>query len=237
MIQKPKQFTTEHAEAFKDLGVVEAYRHRPPYPPEVFNILAGLINGEPRHVLDVGCGTGYIARYLADHVERLDAVDFSRQMIEQGKRLPNGDDPRIRWLHGSAEEVMLDPPYVLVTAGESLHWMDWSIALPRFREVLVPGGYLAIVVQRPTPDPWSMLSEIIPQYRTGAGYQAYNMVDQLERHGLFRKVGEKETAPMPFAQPLDDYIESYHSRSGFSRERMGPAQADAFDREARRILF
>jgi hypothetical protein len=63
------------------------------------------------------------------------------------------------------------------------------------------------------------------------------MIGELERHGLFRKVGARETAPIPFAQSIDDYIESYHSRSGFSRERMGPARADAFDREARRRLL
>ncbi len=36
---------------------------------------------------------------------------------------------------------------------------------------------------------------------------------------------------------IDDYIESFHSRNGFSRERMGPAAAAAFDQEARRILL
>jgi predicted TPR repeat methyltransferase len=99
MFHKPEQWASEYAEPFHDRSVVEAYRHRPPYPPEVFDILAGLLNAEPqspRHVLDVGCGTGYIARYFADRVERLDAVDCSWPMIEQGKRLPNGDHPRIR---------------------------------------------------------------------------------------------------------------------------------------------
>ncbi len=57
--------------------MVEAYRYRPPYPAEVFDILAGLVHGESRRVLDVGCGTGYIARNFVERVERLDAVDFS----------------------------------------------------------------------------------------------------------------------------------------------------------------
>lgn len=68
MIQKPKFFATEYAEVFQDASVVEAYRFRPSYPAEVFDILVGLIApdpGRPRRVLDVGCGTGYIARHLA----------------------------------------------------------------------------------------------------------------------------------------------------------------------------
>ena len=84
MIEKPGQFAPEHAEPFKDQGVVGAYHHRPPYSAEVFDILAGLVRGEPRSVLDAGCGTGNIARHLVGRVERLDAVDFSRRMIEEG---------------------------------------------------------------------------------------------------------------------------------------------------------
>jgi SAM-dependent methyltransferase len=240
MIQKPKHFAPKHAEPFKDSGVVETYHYRPPYPAETFELLAGLINtevGVPHRVLDVGCGIGYIARPLVELVDQVDAVDFSQHMIAEGKRLPNGDNPRLRWLHGTTEDVALDPPYALVTAGDSLHWMDWERVLPRFHDVLVPGGYLAILAHEAIPYPWSMLKEIIPHYSTNKDYQDFNMVEALEQHGLFRKIGEKSTAPVPFTQSVDDYIESYHSRSGFSRERMGQEQADAFDQEARNILL
>jgi SAM-dependent methyltransferase len=238
MIQKPKHLATEYAEQFKDLSMVEAYRYRPPYPAEVFDILAGLLHGGSRRVLDVGCGTGYIARNFVERVERLDAVDFSLHMIEKGKSLPNGDNPRLRWLHGRVEDVALDPPYALVTAGESLHWMDWNVVLPRFHEVLTPVGYLAIIKHDTLPDPWfTELGAIIPRFSTNKDYQPYEMIDEWERHGLFEKVGEKTTTPVPFVQSVDDYIESFHSRNGFSRERMSPEQADAFDEEARKILL
>lgn len=240
MLQKPKHLAPNYGAQFKDRSIVDAYRHRPPYPAEIFTILAELINGEPQHVLDVGCGTGNLSRYLVERSERLDAVDFSLPMLEQGKQLPNGNHPRLRWVHGSIEEIALDPPYALVTAGESLHWMDWNSVLPRFRELLIPGGYLAIVEHDTLPDPWhAALREIIPHYSTNKDFHSSDntMLETLEQHGLFQKVGEKMTAPVPFVQSVDDYIESYHSRNGFSRERMSPAMADAFDREARKILF
>lgn len=237
MIQKPKQFSSEYAEPFRDLSVVKAYHHRPPYPAETFDILKRLTNGQPQRVLDIGCGTGNLARHFIEYVEQIDAVDFSRQMLQEGQRLPGGDHPRLRWIWGRVEEVVLNGPYGLVMAGESLHWMDWNLVLPRLHEVLMAGGYLAIVEQRTIPDPWSTLSEIIRRYRTDGGYQPYNMIEELERHGLFQKVGEQETAPISFVQSIDDYIASYHSRSGFSKERMGQAQADTFDQEARSILL
>ncbi len=236
MIQKPARFAVAHAEPFKDRSVVAAYRHRPPYPAEVFAILLQLIPAAPQRVLDVGCGTGDLARPLITRVGRVDAVDFSPEMLEHGKRLPDGDHPGLRWLEGRIEDVALDPPYGLVTAGESLHWLDWNVVLPRFRAVLAPGGYLALVERETVPDPWSTLGAIIPRYRTDGGFQPYAMLDELGRHGLFRKVGEQRTVPVPLVQSIDDYIESYHSRSGFSRERMGEARAEAFDREAREHL-
>src|SRR5579872_4886208 len=238
MLQKPKHLASEYGKQFQDRSIVEAYHHRPPYPDEVFDILAGLIHNEPRRVLDVGCGTGYIARNFIDCVEEIDAVDFSRNMIEMGKTLPNGDNPRLHWLFGPVEEVELYPPYALVTAGESLHWMDWNTVLPRFHNVLTPGGYLAIVQHDYLPDSWvAILSELIPRYSTNKDYYPFDMIEAWERHGLFKKAGEKTTSPVPFVQPVDDCIESYHSRNGFSRERMTPEQAEGFDREAREILL
>ena len=85
MQPKPENFGTSYAEAFKDSHVVEAYRFRPPYPQEVFAMLASLMVDEPKAVLDVGTGLGDIARPLVELVERVDAVDFSQNMIEQGK--------------------------------------------------------------------------------------------------------------------------------------------------------
>lgn len=214
-----------------------AYRYRPTYPPETFTILSNLIKSEPRRVLDAGCGTGYIARPLVEYVEQVDAVDFSLQMVEQGKQMSGGGHPRLRWLCGRVEDVELEPPYALITAGESLHWMDWQRVLPRFHDLLVPGGYLALIYHKTQPDPWSVLGETLSNYRTDAGYQPFDLIAELERHHLFEMVGEQQTAPEPFVQSIDEYIESYHARAPFSRERMGADRAAAFDEEAREVLL
>src|SRR5258708_3436158 len=52
--------------------------------------------------------------------------------------------PSLRWMLGAVEEVQFGAAYGLVTAGESLHWMDWEVVLPRFAEVLTTTGVLAI---------------------------------------------------------------------------------------------
>jgi len=238
MQPKPAHFGTYYAEAFKDQQVVEAYRHRLPYPEEVFALLTSLVLDEPRAVLDVGSGSGDIARPLAERVERVDAVDFSQGMIEKGKQLPNGNHPRLHWIYGRVEEVPLTPPYALITAGSSIHWPVWEVAFPRFHTMLTPNGTLALIYRRALPMPWeNEIRNIRAQFSDRQGHSGSNAIKELEARGFFRKQGEKETAPIPFFQSLDDYIEGLHSRSGFSRERMGQQMAADLDRQVRDLLL
>src|SRR5260370_2175175 len=151
MQSKPERFGTEYAEAFKDQRVVDLYRSRPPYPAEVFDILAALIADEPRSVLDVGAGSGDIARRLVGFVERVDAVDFSLNMIQNGKLLPNGDHPHLHWIYGKVEDVPLSPPYALITAGAGIPWEDLPRAFPRFSFILPPPSSLVPIFLRTLP--------------------------------------------------------------------------------------
>ena len=86
-LPRPRQYWDEHASRFKNRSLAEAYELRPPYPDETYRILLNLLGESRGRILDVGCGTGKIARSLVDHVEAVDAVDFSREMIRVGKPL------------------------------------------------------------------------------------------------------------------------------------------------------
>lgn len=108
-MQKPAYWGAEYATWFRDAGVVAAYRYRPPYPDEVFDVLMGLVVDSPKVVLDIGAGTGGIARRLAGMVERVDAVDFSPGMIEEGQGLPGGGHPNLCWIMGKVEEATMAP--------------------------------------------------------------------------------------------------------------------------------
>lgn len=240
MIPKPSHLRPEYGAQFEDASVVEAYEHRPPYPEETFAILAALLPdtlGAPRAVLDIGCGRGEIARRMLAFADRVDAVDPSEAMLRAGRRLPRGDDPRLRWIRGGAEDAELEPPYALITAGNSLHWMEWDVVLPRLGAALLPGGVLAIPGEAPLPNPWDAeLGRIIGRLSTNREYEPYDLIEELEARGLFRTRGRKTTTPVAFAQPLDTYVESFHARNGFSRQRMTRQDAEAFDAEVRRLV-
>ena len=237
MKPKPGHLGLKYAEQFKDTSVVEVYHHRPPYTDEAINKLIALIIDEPRIILDVGCGTGDLARRLVNQVDRVDAVDFSQLMIDKGKTLPGGEHPHLNWIYGHVEEVSLQPPYALITAGESLHWMEWDIVLPLFHRILTPHGYLALVTREAEHNPWdNRLQELINQFSTNQEYLAYNLVEELEERHLFQPHGSLHTHPIPIKQSGEDYLQSIHSRNGFSRERMGEEVAMAFDEEVRNVI-
>jgi SAM-dependent methyltransferase len=191
-------------------------------------------------VLDAGCGTGFVARELAPRVDRVDAVDFSEAAIETGRSLPGGDHRNLRWISGPVETAPLDPPYALVTAGASLHWFEWEVALPRFREVLTSGGCLATVEEVDLPNPWDADARRIQvPYSMNREFTPYTMATiaaELESRGLFRTIDARTTEPTPFRQPVAEWVESFHARNGFSRDRMDPAHARECDEQLTEMM-
>jgi ubiquinone/menaquinone biosynthesis C-methylase UbiE len=237
MDTKPGHLGLKYAEQFKDASVAEVYHHRPPYSDETIRTLIELMPDKARTILDVGCGTGDLARQLVSQVERVDAIDFSHAMINKGKQSPGGDHPHLHWIHGRVEEAELHPPYALITAGESLHWMEWDIVLPIFRRSLAPHGYLAIVERATERNLWNNdLQTLINQFSTNREYHPFNLIEELENRHLFQPHGMTQTPSVPFTQAGEEYIQSIHSRNGFSRERMGEEVARAFDEEVRKTL-
>ncbi len=227
-----------NAGRFQDQSVVDRYHLRPTYPLETFTILNELIVDAPRVVLDIGCGTGNIARPLADYVERIDAVDLSLPMLERARTLPGGDSPKIRWRRGRAEDVELEPPYALVTAGASLHWMEWDVVLPRLARVLTRHGMLAIAYVEELSAPWSEGTDQIKQkFTNNPAYQPFDLIAALEKYGLFQKLGEHQTTPVTVSQTVEDYIAAQHARSTHSLDTMTAKQAAQFDREMQALLF
>jgi SAM-dependent methyltransferase len=228
----------ELAATFAHAGVAAAYRHRPPYPAEVLDLLVGLAGPPPRAVLDLGAGEGALARPLAARVERVDAVEVSAAMVAAGRRRPGGDRPTLRWYVEPAEETTAAGPYALVTAGASLLWMDAAAALTRVRDRLAPDGVLAIVDQTYHALPWrDPLREVIRRHSRSPAYDpAYDLPDDLARRGLFRVLGRRTTTPVAWSQSVDGYVEQFHSTASLARELMPPAEAARFDAAVRAVV-
>jgi trans-aconitate methyltransferase len=223
--------------AFADTDVAEAYQHRPPYPPEVFGLLAGLIADDPRRVLDIGAGEGALARPLAALADEVDALDISAAMLAAGVRRPGGMAANLRWIQGAAETADLRGPYALVTAGASVHWMAGATTLPRLAGLMTANAVLAIVAHDYHDVPWDAeLTEIIVRHSRSPGFDpSFRSVDVLSASGLLLLAGQVSYSAQ-VRQSVDDYIEQFHSRSALARTWMPPSEAAVFDTAVRRIV-
>jgi SAM-dependent methyltransferase len=234
---RPANLGPSYAAQFSDEGVADAYRYRPSYPAAIIDWLRELIPPEAPSVVDIGCGTGELARRLAPFVEHVDAVDMSAAMLARGRLLKGGDHPSLSWIEARVEAASIAGPYGLAVAGESLHWMDWETVLPRLARWLRPQAVLAIA-NRTTeaaehPD---QVRALIRRYSANQEYRAFDLVGELTQRRLFTEAGRRETSPAILEMPLEDFVESMHSRNGFCRTLMGSENAEAFDTELESLL-
>lgn len=115
-------------------------------------VLAG--GTAPRHVLDVGCGTGYLLRRLAGRCPQatLDGIDAAPAMIETAEAAAAADQAtggRLRFRVGTAEQLTWPAgTFDLVVSTTSFdHWADQRAGLMECFRVLAPGGRLVLVDQ------------------------------------------------------------------------------------------
>ena len=241
-----EDYPRERGARFAASRMAENYLFRPPYSLEVYETLLDLIRDQPRVVLDVGCGPGKIAREIVAAVDRIDAIDPSAEMIRLGRSQTGGDDPKINWICDRVETAKLSPPYALIVAGASFHWMNPEIALTRFSEVIAPDAMFAVLDgDAPVGHPWdgeeqALMIEIVTKAE-GARPKWWMTMEQrlnspLVNHPQFAPVGSKVTAPTTFKQSIADYLRCAHSRATWSEDHLGEQLTLEFDLKMTELL-
>jgi SAM-dependent methyltransferase len=221
---------------FTDREVARLYGHRAPYPGEVLRTLRRLLVA-PRTILDVGAGTGALSRRMVGFAERVDAVDPSAVMISEGRRLPGGSDGRLQWVLGRAEDAPLSPPYGLITAGASLHWLDLDVALARLRDALAPDAVMAVADTEIVHGPYRPELEAVIREHSEVEHhtETGDLMEELNASGRFAIQGRQRTKPMSFEQSVDDYLKVLHSTSTLARVRLG-GRASRLDADVRAVF-
>lgn len=232
---RPAIWSPEHARAFEDADVARRYQARPPYARAAVAFVRGLIDPSSFVVLDVGAGTGKLARELAPTLQRVDAIDLSAPMLAEGRRL--APDAAIRWIHARVEDADLAGPYGLATAGASLHWMDWDVVCPKIRRALSPGAVLAIVdVSDPLlTAPGPVLDAIVRHSAYEGKFERVDLIAELTRRRRFAQHGERRFVET-FRQTVDEFIDALHSTSSLAEARIGSERTSSFDKEIRRVV-
>jgi len=136
-------------------------RYRPGYPRELIAFVASCAPGRALAV-DCATGNGQAAVALAEHFDKVVAVDASRAQIEKA-----AVHPRVEYVCTMAENLpVADGAVDLVVAAQAAHWFDFERFYAECRRVLAPGGaFAAWTYEKFRVDP--EVDAIIDRFYTG----------------------------------------------------------------------
>ncbi len=119
-------------------------------PESELGLLPADMSGQ--HVIELGCGTGYVSAWMHRRGAAVYAVDNSAAQLATARRLAaqHGADD-IEWVHGDAQTV--DQPdasfdFAISEYGAAI-WCDPYVWIPEAHRILRPGGELVFLGNHP----------------------------------------------------------------------------------------
>lgn len=121
-------------------------KYRAGFPETFFERLSTFgIGVMGQRVLDLGTGTGTLARGLARRDCRVIGLDPSASLLDQAEQLDHQSGVIVHHIIATAERTGLATnSFEIVTAGQCWHWFDRPQAAQEVRRLLVLGGRLVI---------------------------------------------------------------------------------------------
>jgi len=121
-------------------------RHRAGFPERLFEQLIGQgVARAGERLLDLGTGTGTLARGFASRGLLVTGLDPSPAMLAEARRLDRAAGVEVRYVGGRAEATGLPGAgFDVVSAGQCWHWFERAQAAAEVRRLLRPGGRVVI---------------------------------------------------------------------------------------------
>ncbi|MCY9871321.1 class I SAM-dependent methyltransferase [Vibrio barjaei] len=121
-------------------------QHREGFPRTLLSRLQSYAIGlSGQSILDIGTGTGTLARQFALQGSRVSALDVASELIEQAKLLDRLVGAEVDYHLGNAEALpFADCSMDVISAGQCWHWFNAELVARECHRVLKPGGALVI---------------------------------------------------------------------------------------------
>jgi SAM-dependent methyltransferase len=120
--------------------------YRKGFPRSFFKrLLKDGIGNPGQSILDLGTGTGALARGFAKQGAVVTGLDISPELIDQAKKIGEREGVHVIYVLGKAESTPLEGArFDVVTAGSCWHWFEGLAAAKECLRLLKPGGRLVI---------------------------------------------------------------------------------------------
>jgi ubiquinone/menaquinone biosynthesis C-methylase UbiE len=120
--------------------------HRAGFPQSFYDrLLTDGLDIEGKALVDLGTGTGTLARGFARRGANVIGIDPSSQMLESARQAAHADASPPSFRSGTAEATGLKTDSIdVVTAGQCWHWFNRPTAAAEAARILRPGGTLII---------------------------------------------------------------------------------------------
>lgn len=137
--------------------------HRPGPPPSFYSRLYALGVGlENQKILDIGTGTGVLAREFAKQGANVTGTDISAEQIEAARKLATDQKLKVNFLVSPSETLPFEnESFDVITANQCWLYFDKVKTIPEVKRLLKPGGVFMTshFSWLPQLDPVAKLSE------------------------------------------------------------------------------
>jgi ubiquinone/menaquinone biosynthesis C-methylase UbiE len=132
-------------ERFSD-RVDDYVKYRPHYSPDVVKALEQACGLTKDHVIvDVGCGTGLLAKILLENGNRVIGIEPNAEMRQAGEQFLS-EFAKFSMVDGSAERTNLpDRCADFVVAGQAFHWFQPQQTRTEFARIVKPEGWVVLI--------------------------------------------------------------------------------------------